>query len=173
LRGPLVERFCAEAAALGVRVVAGAAEAVRELGARRLVRWSTPACLACATGPAEAVDWDPDVHSQERLRAAAAAADLGVADPAWAVAETGTVALASGRNRSRLVTLLPPAVLFLVRADAVVATLAEGLARLGDPPAPPPALSLVTGPSRSADIGGVLALGVHGPGRVYVSIIEP
>lgn len=169
----LVDRFCSEVSALGVRVVSDAREAVADAGARRVVRWSTPACLACETGAGEVVDWDPDRYSEAELRAAAAGVDLGVADPLWAVAETGTVALASGRRRARLVTLLPPAVLFLVRADTIVPTLAEGLARFGDPPVLPAALNLVTGPSRSADVGGELALGVHGPGRVYVQIVEP
>jgi L-lactate utilization protein LutC len=76
-----------------------------------------------------------------------------------AVAETGTIILDAGPGQGRRVlTLLPDYHLCVVRADQIVATLAEGLARL-DPTRPdprpgsaahrPPAISNWTGSKAS------------------------
>lgn len=79
---------------------------------------------------------------------------------AWAaVAETGTLLLAS--QEGRRLQLLAPAHLVLVERARVVASLSilEEV-RSGA------ALGLHSGPSRSADIGGITVVGVHGPGQV-------
>lgn len=91
-------------------------------------------------------------------------ADLGVTACSAAIAETGTFVLSGGPGSLRLASLCPPAHLVVVRRAQVVATLAEGLRHLGARNA-----VLVTGPSRSADIEGVLVRGVHGPGRVLLA----
>lgn len=90
-------------------------------------------------------------------------ADLGVTVCACLVAETGSVVLAGGPGRARLASLCPSAHLVLARQGDVVGTLAEAIDRLG-----PRNGVVVTGPSRSADIEGVLVRGVHGPGRILL-----
>lgn len=91
-------------------------------------------------------------------------ADVGVTTCEAAVAETGSLVLAGGPRSLRLASLCPPVHLVLARPDQVVATLAEGLALVGRRNG-----VVVTGPSRSADIEGVLVRGVHGPGRVLLT----
>ncbi|MGA2514554.1 MAG: LUD domain-containing protein [Candidatus Limnocylindrales bacterium] len=108
------------------------------------------------------------------LLALAAASDLGITTCSWAVAETGTIALYATPATGRLPSLLPTAHLALVRPSQVVKTIADGLRLLADYMAqhggPPSAVNLISGPSRSADIEGDLAVGVHGPRRAGVII---
>jgi L-lactate dehydrogenase complex protein LldG len=110
------------------------------------------------------------------LRAFAAASDLGITTCSWAVAETGTIALYAAPATGRLPSLLPTAHLALVRPSQVVKSVADGLRLLADHMAshggPPSAVNLVSGPSRSADIEGDLAVGVHGPQRAGIIIGE-
>lgn len=104
----------------------------------------------------------------EELRAACAAANVGLAGATAALAETGSVVVESGPARSRLVTLLPPASIVVVRASDVVTDIFAWVARR---PAPPPAnVVIISGPSKSADIEQTLAVGVHGPGRLLVLV---
>ena len=100
--------------------------------------------------------------------------ELGITTCSWAVAETGTIALYATPATGRLPSLLPTAHLALVRPSQVVKSVADGLRLLADHMAqhdgPPSAVNLVSGPSRSADIEGDLAVGVHGPRRAGVII---
>lgn len=90
-------------------------------------------------------------------------AEAGVTLCEAAVAETGSLLIASGPGRSRLASLAPPVHIALLRQSDLVASLEEGLAH-----APARTSWLVTGPSRTADIEGVLVRGVHGPKRLWV-----
>ena len=97
--------------------------------------------------------------------------DTGVTGCAALVAETGTVLLASSPEQPRSASLLPERHVVVARASQVVGTLAEALSRfpVGSLPT---ALTLVTGPSRTADIEKVLVLGVHGPRELAVFILN-
>lgn len=95
-----------------------------------------------------------------------AEADLGVSLARAGVAETGSVLL-DGREGRRL-QILPPTHLVWVRAEDVVATLDEALERIRDEGTV--GFALHSGPSKSADLGGHLVRGVHGPGRLVVAV---
>jgi len=64
----------------------------------------------------------------------------------------------------------------VVRRDQFVRGLGEAIERIkqtyGDVFADASALTLITGPSRTADIELTLTLGVHGPREVHTIIIE-
>lgn len=138
--------------------------------------------LLGATPAIVAVDGDPELDGlADALRAGGhevvrpvdpeyrdrlADAALGVTCCTAAVAETGTLVLAFDRQHPRATSLLPRRHLAVVVASDLVASLADGLARLPTPA--PSAVSCVTGPSRSADIEQLLTLGVHGPEQVHV-----
>ena len=91
-----------------------------------------------------------------------------LADGLFAVAETGSIAVAWSRDeRGR--ALLADRLFVIVPGDRLVATLDEALARIDElVRAGRPYVTLMTGPSRTADIERALTVGVHGPRELHV-----
>ena len=96
--------------------------------------------------------------------------DVGITTAQAAIAETGTLVLDSATERHRLVSLVPPVHIAIVDASKIYATLSETLAMLQNGGELSPAVTLITGPSRTADIELTLTIGVHGPQELYVII---
>ena len=104
------------------------------------------------------------------LRAICAQADVGLSGAEAALAETGSVVILSGPTKSRLATLLPPVHIALVPTSCLTADIFTWTAaRQGTMPAN---VTLVSGPSKTADIEQVLAIGVHGPKRFIAVLYE-
>ncbi len=95
------------------------------------------------------------------------AADVGITTVRAAVAETGSLVCSSGPQRWRGLSLVPPVHVAIVYQRQIVADLVDLLADLGDQELPT-SLTLISGPSKTADVGGILITGMHGPGRVGV-----
>ncbi len=89
------------------------------------------------------------------------------------LADTGTVILPSGAGQSNLTSLLPRTHLVLLRAKDIYPTFDDWI-RAGGREAitSSPQLTLITGPSRTADVEMILTLGVHGPERLVVFTID-
>jgi L-lactate utilization protein LutC len=98
--------------------------------------------------------------------------DVGISTAQAAIAETGTLLLESESERHRLVSLVPPVHIAIVNAADICLTLGEALASVGRGSELSPAVTLITGPSRTADIELTLAIGVHGPQELYVIVNE-
>lgn len=96
--------------------------------------------------------------------------DVGITSAQAAIAETGTLVLDSAHERHRLVSLVPPVHIAIVDASTIYATLGETLAMLQNGKELSPAVTFITGPSRTADIELTLTIGVHGPQELYVII---
>jgi len=96
--------------------------------------------------------------------------DIGVSTAQAAIAETGTLVLESESERHRLVSLVPPVHIAIVDAAVICQTLGEALAAVGRGSELSPTITLITGPSRTADIELTLAIGVHGPQELYVVV---
>jgi L-lactate dehydrogenase complex protein LldG len=103
-------------------------------------------------------------------RHAQASADVGLTGCDAAIAETGSLVLFSGPGRSRAVSLLPPVHIAVVRRDLLCFAMAEVFASHAARFDDSAACTIITGPSRTADIELTLTLGIHGPGRVIVII---
>jgi L-lactate dehydrogenase complex protein LldG len=96
------------------------------------------------------------------------AAEVTVEEVFGAIAETGTIVCVSEGGRAVQAGLLPAHHVAIVRRDRIFATLDDLLAAVAG--APPTNITLVTGPSRTADIELTLAIGVHGPERLDVIV---
>jgi L-lactate dehydrogenase complex protein LldG len=96
--------------------------------------------------------------------------DVGITAAQAGIAETGTLVLDSSVERNRLVSLVPPVHIAILDASRIYQTLGETLAALQSNEEVSPAITFITGPSRTADIELTLAIGVHGPQELYVII---
>ncbi len=116
------------------------------------------------------VTWVPWANTGE-IRQITAGSFLGVTGCAWAASSTGSVALYSAPETGLLPSVLTPYHLILVPRENLVETVGEGLERIPRNPLPP-LVKIITGPSMTADIEGILVTGVHGPGQVIAVIYE-
>jgi L-lactate dehydrogenase complex protein LldG len=168
-----LERFRQELTALGVEShVEDTADGVRQrvgalLGDRRVLSWD-PDRLPYGLGSLLAER--PGVTLGRDARAAQAEAEIGLTGCDAAIAETGTLALLSAKGQARMASLLPPAYVAVVRRADLVFSMAEFFRQAADRLDAAANCTLITGPSRTADIELTLTLGVHGPGRVAVVI---
>ena len=135
--------------------------------------WLPAAWLRADGLPAEGLppaDGDRVVHDDGHL----SSTDLDRFDAvltacAAAAAETGTIALdgSPGQGR-RALSLIPDRHICVVRADQVVQTVPELVARL----VPDRPLTLISGPSATSDIELHRVEGVHGPRTLVVVIVD-
>ena len=98
--------------------------------------------------------------------------DVGITTAQAAIAETGTLVLDAAKERHRFASLVPPVHVAIVDAASIFRTLGEALAFIHQNGSISPAVTFVTGPSRTADIELTLAIGVHGPQELYVIVNE-
>jgi L-lactate dehydrogenase complex protein LldG len=105
--------------------------------------------------------------------AASFEADCGVTAAAFAVAETGSLALFASPERSRLTSLAPPIHIALVKEEQILPDLLDFYTELGARSQAdfPSHITLITGPSKTSDIEMTLVKGVHGPLEVHVILI--
>ena len=103
-----------------------------------------------------------------------AQAAFGLVHAPAAAARTGSVVLPQGPQTERRRSLLPPAAVFVVDAGNVHPDLPTAFAAcdLLTGAGRPAAVTLVSGPSRSADIENDLVIGVHGPGLAWALIVR-
>ncbi len=85
---------------------------------------------------------------------------FGITRGAGAIAETGTIILADQSTSSRLGALAPWAHIAVIPRSAMYPDLLGAVSALGGDPN----VIWCTGPSKTADVEGILIEGVHGPG---------
>jgi L-lactate dehydrogenase complex protein LldG len=117
--------------------------------------WSEQAALSTSVGPARPTD------------------AVSVTTTAAAIAETGTLVLVSGPEGPTTLNFLPDTHIAVLRAETIVgayeATWSAVRAADGSMPR---VVNWITGPSRTADIEQTLLIGVHGPRRQHIVLID-
>ena len=95
--------------------------------------------------------------------------EVGITDVDCAIAESGSLVVSTnGRIRNAWIT--PPIHIAIVRAAQVVADLVDLFESRPDA-LDAASTTIITGPSKTADIEGVLVTGVHGPGAVEILLV--
>lgn len=118
--------------------------------------------------------WESEPALDVTVGASAGADLVGLSHALGAVAESGTLVLASGPDNPTTLNFLPDHHLVVVLADEVSADLEsefDRLRRVFGKGVLPRNVNLVTGPSRSADIEQKLLLGAHGPRALQVLLV--
>jgi L-lactate dehydrogenase complex protein LldG len=180
LSSPMTERFRQRLASVGGRCEivddeesAGRAleQLLSTLGARRVVH-SDSALLDRVLPRSSARSF---AAVGQLSREALFDCDTGVSAAQLGIAETGTVVLESSAERHRLVSLVPPVHVVLLKASDLVETMGQALAHVrgnASSEVGSRAITFITGPSRTSDIELTLAIGVHGPQIVHVILID-
>lgn len=140
-------------------------EVARYLGAQGL-----PPRVVCWP---ELQDLDWSAAAVTALFRPAVASDLiGVTSAFAAIAETGTLVMASGQTTPPATSLLPETHVAVLAATRIVDTMEDAFEWLRAERDPwPRAVNLISGPSRTADIEQTVTLGAHGPYRVHIIVV--
>jgi L-lactate dehydrogenase complex protein LldG len=178
----LVARFIAMAGEVSASVarvegygdVPGAV--ARQISALGLAR-----AIVCAPGPPfEGLAW-ADSGLAVRFGPAAPDDAVSVTGALAGVAETGSLMVRSGATRPNSLPASPNTLHFLpevhiavLARSAIVGAYEDAWARARAEfePAPPRIVTLITGPSRSSDIERTVAIGVHGPRRLHILVVD-
>lgn len=97
-------------------------------------------------------------------------AKIGITQMEWGLANMGTLAQDSSAVEQRLASALPWIHVALLSTDNIMADLPALMTKVH--PGKCNYIALITGPSKTADIERVLAIGVHGPGRLVIVCVD-
>ena len=95
---------------------------------------------------------------------------MGVTGALMGIADTGSLVLVGKPGHPLTASLLPEIHVAILKTSALVPGLADALRSHEIPEAS--AAVIISGPSRTADIEMTLTIGVHGPGELYVFLID-
>jgi L-lactate dehydrogenase complex protein LldG len=173
----LVELFAAQA-----KKVAASVERLESLAdlpaavARYLKSNNLPAEIRVAPAPMLAqLDWSKEPLIEVTAGASDGSHRVGLSPAFAGVAETATLMMVSGPEAPTTLNFLPDHHLVVLPRSRLHGDYEAAWSRLrasygeGEMPR---AVNLVTGPSRSADIGHVPQLGAHGPRRLHILVVD-
>lgn len=183
----LVDQFGSELMKLGGVVIPLADETelgpavaayLKEAGLNRLIAWPAGGALEGqdpgAYLKAQGIDvayWSSGGDRDALIRRAESS-QAGLVYASHGISETGSIVLYNRGDRGRLVSLLPNQFLAVVRASTVVPRITQVLGQMAPRALEHSCVNIITGPSRTSDIEMDLTIGVHGPGRITVFLIE-
>jgi len=111
-------------------------------------------------------------YSSEEKNLLPARAGLGTCE--YLIARLGSIMVSSKQASGRRMVVYPDIHIVYATTDQLVPDLAEALAGIKDRYAGgmPSVISVISGPSRTADIEKTLVMGAHGPRDLYVFLVE-
>jgi L-lactate dehydrogenase complex protein LldG len=140
-----------------------------ELGARQVVfNQEPPLEEELLTEKLPDYQWEVAQGNEQEIRQLCLNAEVGLTSANFALAETGSVGIASGPAHSRMVSLLPPVHVVLLSEKFLVVDLISW--ERSRPKIMPSQIVLVSGPSKTADIEQTLVVGAHGPKKLIVIV---
>lgn len=151
-----VALFTKRATAVGTTVFASAGDCLSWLFENRAAKIYVPASLRELTGKFDGIVEVVHEYSRDRVDEI----DAALTPAAGAIAESGTIILTDESTPDRLAALAPWTHIAVVRRDEIHRSIADALASMPDDPN----VIWATGPSKTADVEGILIQGVHGPG---------
>ncbi len=169
-------RFCASAEHKGTDVIAVAnwPDLPRAIADYLRDSASESASLRVSDEIPSGLAWQ-DAGLRAGTGPAVAGDSIGLSRAMAAVAETGTLVLASGPGNPVTLAFLPDVHLIAVPRGAILPTF-EDAARLLDQDYPngqlPRSINFISGASRTGDIGGRIVKGAHGPRTLAVFVID-
>lgn len=100
--------------------------------------------------------------------------DAAVTQCEFLVARTGSIMISSRQFSGRKLIAYPPAHIVVAKSSQLVPDIKHALQGMKEKYGNtlPSLISLVTGPSRTADIEKTLVMGAHGPKELYVFLVE-
>ena len=122
-----------------------------------------------------ALDWASEAVLQLERGRAEPDDVIGLSMALAGVSETGTLILASGPQNPVTLAFLPETHIIVVPESGIVGCYEDAFdlvrSRFGNGRMPR-TLNLVSGPSRTADIGGRIVIGAHGPRHLCVVVVR-
>jgi L-lactate dehydrogenase complex protein LldG len=114
-------------------------------------------------------------YARDRLKEQMARVPVSITGIEYLIADTGTLVALAQPAASRQISLLPEVHMVLATIDQIRPNLSDLLAEIQakyGASLPGSVITLITGPSRTADIEKVLIKGVHGPTRLVVVLLD-
>jgi L-lactate dehydrogenase complex protein LldG len=165
--GVRVEHYAGSAEVAGlIAEIAGDIKTTEPVASGELIQ-SAPELMAQLAGLGLTTVWPKGIEDTRD-------APLGLSLARHAIVETGSMLMAETTLVDRAVAMLSKTNIVLVRADDLLPSLVEAAVALKQVATRPGGgyATLVTGPSRTADIEMSLSLGVQGPERVLYAIVD-
>jgi L-lactate dehydrogenase complex protein LldG len=138
-----------------------------------LARQKVPVYLPRQTnGTPESMD------ERSRFRSRVQTAFIGITSADYCLAQTATLVMKTVPGRDRSVSLLPSIHVAVIELNQIIRNLPELYACLKYDGKPPDwgfsnCLTLISGPSKTADIELTMVHGAHGPRELYLYVITP
>jgi L-lactate dehydrogenase complex protein LldG len=98
--------------------------------------------------------------------------DAGITTTQGGIADVGAIIMWPSHAEPRLLSLVPPIHIAVVRAEALYANFNEVITKQGWQGGMPTNALLISGPSKTADIEFQLVFGVHGPKELIVLLLK-
>ena len=92
---------------------------------------------------------------------------FGITRATGAIAESGSLIIDDFKTSQRLAALSPWVHVGVLKKDEILRTIPDAITAFGDAPN----IIWCTGPSKTADVEGILIEGVHGPGEQIALLV--
>lgn len=97
--------------------------------------------------------------------------DAGITTTMGAIADTGSLIVWPSADEPRLMSLVPPLHIAVLEKSKMFDSFPEAMVKLGWNKKPPGNSLLISGPSKTADIEGILCYGAHGPKQLVILVV--